>query len=132
MTLEECQQTFSVLPAAGQARFLATLAFDLTVWTRSAYPELLTDTNQIIGRLRAGNELQHRVTGHLCHILNQNTKRYPDDVFVAILFDLARPAGCERELTQIFQELHAAMLSKRSKAGGKQVAEDSTAAAIVP
>jgi hypothetical protein len=105
MTLEECQQTFPVLPAAGQARFLANLPYELTVWTRRAYLELLTDTNLIIGRLRAGNELQHRVTAHLCHILNQNTNRYADDVFIAILLDFARHAGCESNLTQIFQDL---------------------------
>ena len=132
MTLDQAQQAYTALPAASQARFLAKLAYELTVWARSAYPELLPDSNLIIQRLRAGNELQHRVTAQLAHVLNQKPERYPDEVLVAILFDFASPAGCERELTLMFQDLHAAYLRKASKADGKQATEDPTTTSAVP
>ena len=55
MTLEQAQQAFAALPATGQSRLLATLAFDLTIWARTAYPEVLTDSDQIIAGLRCND-----------------------------------------------------------------------------
>ncbi|HYT95068.1 MAG TPA: hypothetical protein VEL76_40500 [Gemmataceae bacterium] len=123
MTLVEAQQAFAGLPVAGQARFLGILAAEATVWARSAYPEMLPDPTQVIARLRQSNEFQHRIANQLAHLLANDTARYPDDVFVAILFDYAQGAGCEDELTRTFQELHAAYLRKTSKENGRRVAE---------
>jgi len=36
-------------------------------------------------RLRLLNERQHRVTGHICHLLAGDTKRYDDDSIVRIV-----------------------------------------------
>jgi ketosteroid isomerase-like protein len=112
MTLEQAQRAFAALAPGGQARFLALLAHDTTVWARSSYPELLEDSRLVMERLRACNELQHRVTAQLAHLLEQDPRRYPDDVLVAILFEMGRPAGCEGQLTQTFQDLHAAYLRR--------------------
>ncbi len=38
-------------------------------------------------RLRRMNEIQHRVTGHLLHLLQSNPERYPDDVLMSIILD---------------------------------------------
>ena len=114
MTLEQAQQAYAALPPERQARFLASLAHDITVWARDSYPQLLHDTALVVERLRAINELQHRVTAHIAHLLNENELRYPDDVFVAILFDFARAAACESKLAETFEQLHAAYLRSRS------------------
>src|SRR5947208_10996417 len=104
MTLEQAQAAYGALPPKGQARFLADLAHDVTFWTRYAYPGAegpAGDTE----RLRGSNELLHRLTEQLRDLLAQDRGRYPDDVFVTILFERARPAGCEERLTGVFQEL---------------------------
>src|SRR5712692_11675932 len=98
MTLEKAQKAYSALPPKGQARFLAILAHEVTIWAREAYPQLVKDRETVASRLRAFNELQHRLAGHLLHLLEEDPKRYPDAVLVAILFEMAQPAGCEAQL----------------------------------
>ncbi len=118
MTVQQAQKAYAALPPGGQARFLATLAHDLTIWARDAYPQLLPDTTLVVERLRVINELQHRVTAHLAHLLEEDPRRYPDDVLVAILFDFAGPAACESRLAETFQELHAAYLRNAGTGDG--------------
>ena len=48
--------------------------------------------------LRAFNELQHKVAGHLLHLTETGTHAYPDDVLVRILSDIAEEAGIENDL----------------------------------
>jgi len=108
MTVQQAQQAYAALPPERQARFLATMAYDITVWARESYPQLLQDTAMVVERLRAINELEHRITAHIAHLLNENPQRYPDDVFVAILFDFAGQANCESRLAEVFAELSAA------------------------
>ncbi len=77
---------FSALETEGQARFLARFAHNLTVAARDAYVAGgygLTDP----ARVRAINEVQHRVTGHLRMLLEDDPKRYPDDVLVRMFLE---------------------------------------------
>jgi len=48
---------------------------------------LTVDDVRAPDRLRAINEIQHRVFSHLRTVLTEGERRYPDDVFVGILLD---------------------------------------------
>lgn len=84
MTPEEAVAAYSALHVAEQLRVLADYAHGLTVIARGTY---IPQTEDIADprRLRLLNEIQHRVTGHMCHLISGNTKRYPDDVIVRII-----------------------------------------------
>lgn len=111
MTRQEAIRVFSTMSAINQARFLARLAHDETIWTRHEYHALTGSHEQTAHLLTAHNELQHRIVGQLVHLLEGDKMRYPDDVFVNILFDMAEGAGCLERLEGAFhgrvQELSA-------------------------
>jgi hypothetical protein len=84
MTADEAVAAYSVLSASEQLRVLAEYAHDLTVIARGTY---IPQTEDIADprRLRLLNEVQHRVTGHMRHLISGDSKRYPDDVIVRII-----------------------------------------------
>ena len=84
MTPDEAVSAYSTLSAADQLRVLADYAHDLTIIARGTY---IPQTEDIADpqRLRLLNEVQHRVTGHMRHLISGNTERYPDDVIVRII-----------------------------------------------
>jgi len=101
---------YSALSVKNQAKFLARLGFEMTVWARGAYSSLTAD-DSVSARLLSGyNELQHRINAHLMHLLYDDERRYPDDVFVNILFDMAGPAHCEERLASAFEDLYGSYL----------------------
>jgi hypothetical protein len=97
LTQERIRRTYSRMAPAEQARFLALLAHNLTVSARYWYP---TEEDHLAppGSLMAINELQHTVTGQLTKLLWDDDKRYPDDVFIDILFSMAQSSDVERHL----------------------------------
>lgn len=84
MTTDEAVNACSVLPASEQVRILADYAHGLTVVARGTY---IPQTEDVADppRLRLQSEVQHRVTGHMRHLIAGNTERYPDDVLVRII-----------------------------------------------
>jgi hypothetical protein len=90
MTPEEAVSAYEKLPLDGQIRVLAEYAHNLTVIARGTY---VPGTEDIAypRRLRMLNELQHRVTGHIRHLLANHAKRYPDDVLVRIIIGEGDP-----------------------------------------
>src|SRR5947209_4258490 len=100
MTQCELKTAYRHLPPSKQLFFLAVIAHDLTIRAREfIYPqkgeELLA-----VSKLRCFNELLHSVTSQLVHIAADDSRRYPDEVFVEILFEKAQMEGCERALIQ--------------------------------
>ena len=81
MTPDEAVVAFSALPADRQIAVLARYAFEMTIVARGTY---VPGTEDIAHpqRLRFLNERQHRVTGHLCHLLAGDAKRYDDNSIV--------------------------------------------------
>jgi hypothetical protein len=81
---------FRSLPPAAQIETLVRLAFELTVTGRDTYVpaslELLHPE-----RLRALNEVQHRVTAHALALLRADPDRYPDEVLAAIVLEQDDP-----------------------------------------
>ncbi len=86
MTGNKCMTTFCNMTQTQQIVFLASYANRLTVAARDTYvagEDAVADPC----RLRRMNEIQHRVTGHLLHLLQSNPERYPDDVLMSIILD---------------------------------------------
>ncbi len=104
-TTQDFKSAFAALPPESQARFLATVSYEATVWARHHYPEVADNAKLSLQVLRAFNELQHKLTAQVVHLLAGDEGRYPDDVFVDIMFECAEMAKCEAKLSQVFQRL---------------------------
>jgi hypothetical protein len=52
--------------------------------------------------LRAFNEVLHTIAGQLLHLIDQDSNRYPDDVLIDALFELAQQGDCARDLAVAF------------------------------
>ena len=90
MTKGEFDVLYHQLSPTLQARLLASLSHDLTIVARSYDgPE---GREALSGILVALNELQHQITAQIGHLIG-NEERYPDDVFVEILFEHAEKSG---------------------------------------
>lgn len=69
-----------------QLRLLARFGHNFTVAARGTYvPQ--TDQVHAPSRLRAINEIQHRVLGHIYALLLDSKQRYPDDTMVSIMLE---------------------------------------------
>jgi hypothetical protein len=88
MTIEEAARTFAGLSADAQALFLARFGHNLTVAARDTY-DFQAPTVRAPERLRALNEIQHRVLSHIHALLAQGEWRYPDDTLVSIFLEHA-------------------------------------------
>jgi hypothetical protein len=77
---------FSAAGKDDQLRLLARFGHNLTVEARDTYvPQ--TDQVHTPSRLRAINEIQHRVLGHIYSLLINSDQRYPNDVIVQIMLE---------------------------------------------
>ena len=86
MEHDEVRQRFLQLVESQQLSVLAAFGFNMTIAGRVTYVvgELGIRAPE---RLRAINEIQHRVMAHLLALVTQNGTRYPDDVLLSILLD---------------------------------------------
>lgn len=108
MNVRHAAGAFSALSVDEQIEALAVLAHELTVAARDHYEvggDGLTDP----ARVRAVNEVQHRVTGHPAALLRQDAGRYPDDTLVAIVLDHPGDAVLQRQTTAAFDRALAAV-----------------------
>jgi hypothetical protein len=84
MTVDEAVAAFSALTRDRQIAVMTHYSFNMTIIARRTYipgTEGVADPQ----RLRFLNELQHRVMGHICVLLNDDIKRYDDDAIVRIV-----------------------------------------------
>ncbi|HXG07308.1 MAG TPA: hypothetical protein VNI77_08300 [Nitrososphaera sp.] len=95
------KSSFIALPIGQKIYFLSLLSHQVTVYARGAYPEQTQD-EKVVGKLMTFNELQHNISGLLRDMLAKDEKRYPDDVFIDILFGKAQTGGCESDLAGAF------------------------------
>ena len=68
-----------------KALTLSRLINNLTICGRAQYGEEGAEE-----RLRTINEMMHLTSGKLRDVLMRTSKQYPDDVFIDILFEIAR------------------------------------------
>src|SRR5262249_16912237 len=109
MTKDEMRAAFLSMLPKRKMSLLALWAHNLTICARSA---TLPEVNDSTGRKRLGclNEVLHVATGQLIHLVTEDANRYPDDVFIAILFEKAQMGQCERDLVQAFEWSRSANL----------------------
>ena len=80
-----------------QAKFLSRLAHQITIFARDTY-ELDGDSLLDPARLRGINEIMHRVIGQQFKLLPGENSRYPDDILIKMLFDMAIECHFEKHL----------------------------------
>jgi hypothetical protein len=98
---------YTLLSQHDKALFLAALAHDLTVAARDTY---VPGTNAIVNpvRLRAFNELLHRIASHQRDILADAADRFPDDVFLEMLIAGLNEVQCAQLALNVLSRLSAA------------------------
>ncbi len=80
-----------------QAKFLSYLAHQITVFARDTY-EVGGNSSLNPARLRGKNEIIHRITGQQFALLSNRSSRYPDDVFIKTIFEIAAACNIENDL----------------------------------
>jgi hypothetical protein len=82
----------ATLAAEKKALFLCVLGTRLTVSSR----ELYVDEQPAEGMTRQGRaftEMFHKIFGQLDHVLDKSEQGYPDDIFEAVLTEMATENG---------------------------------------
>lgn len=104
MTKSEITGAYKSLTRNVQIELLSRVAHALTIEGRGTY---VTGTEDVADgrRLRSFNELLHRITGQLASMIEENPRRYPDDVFAEILWESMSELKCEKNLVQTLQSL---------------------------
>lgn len=80
-----------------QVKFLSRLGHWTTILARNTY-EFDSDGVSDPRQLRCLNEIQHRIFGQQLKLLVDDKSRYPDDLFIKMIDDMARSCG----ITDIF------------------------------
>jgi len=91
--LREAISTFAKLTHHEKTIVLARFAFELTVAARDTYVPGSTQI-RYPERLRALNEIQHRVTSRIVDILLQREWEGADEYVLTAAFDMAEAAEC--------------------------------------
>jgi hypothetical protein len=86
MSTAEAIRAYAALSAAQQVRLLAQFGHNLTIAARDTYD---FQSQRVLApeRLRAINEVQHRVFGHITALLGNQSERYPDSSIVSIMLE---------------------------------------------
>jgi hypothetical protein len=108
--MDVCQaiDTFSHYSLQEKIDFLIRLTHALTILARDTYEvggEGLTQPS----RLRRMNEVQHWVTSCLVALWQQDTKRYPDAVFVRLILDHPDDLILQQQVQEAVDQLMAQM-----------------------
>lgn len=77
-----------------QIKFLSRLGHQITIFARDTY-EVEGNSLSTPVQLRGINEIMHRILGQQCKLLLGDEGRYPDDIFIRMLFEMA--VGCQFE-----------------------------------
>jgi hypothetical protein len=97
--ISSVQPRFFALSPVQQTSVLALWALDLTIVARGHYPPLNGQPSGAhASKLIALNEVQHRIIGHLSRVVERCDERYPDDVFLEIVLNLANGRHCAAEV----------------------------------
>jgi hypothetical protein len=107
MTTDEAITVFSSFSPGEKKEFLAQLMYELTVIMRGEAYEFGGDGLTDARRARLINEVQHRVSAFLWALLRDDTRRYPDDVFVKLILGWGEDESFHRLLEETFARLAA-------------------------
>ncbi len=100
----ELTRAFSQCSGDEKLNFLLRFAHELTIIARATY-EVGTEELTNPSRLRAINEIQHRVTSFAIALRQEDANRYPDEVLVQIILDHPDDPELQRQLRRAFERL---------------------------
>lgn len=106
MNIDRAIVTFCSFGSQEKAKFLLRLAHALTVLARDTY-EVGKEGVTRPTRLGLIDELQLRITSFVLALLENDPKRYPDDVLVKIILDHPEDQGLQRQVEEEFDRLVA-------------------------
>jgi hypothetical protein len=101
VTRSELRDAYCKSSSKAQLSLLSGLAHEMTIVGRSFYSDGPAPSDGMI----ALNELQHQITGQLRHLVAEDGERYPDDVFVNILFELVAKTELEKDFPRSFERV---------------------------
>jgi hypothetical protein len=104
MKLRDAIETFHNYSSQEKIDFLVQFSHMLTILARDTY-EIEKNGLTNPARLRAINEIQHKVTSFLIALMKDDSKRYPDDVFVKIVLEHPDDPDLQRQLYQAVDRL---------------------------
>jgi hypothetical protein len=110
MNLTEASRRFSSQSVEEKMEFLTALAHEITILTRDSY-EVGTVGLTRPARVRALNEVQHRVLGFLLALVKDSPARYPDDALVEMILEPREDPELQRQLHGAFTRLMQQMTS---------------------
>jgi len=80
-----------------QVKLLSRLGHQITIFARDTY-EIDSNSLSDPARLRCINEIMHRILGQQFKLLLGDDSRYPDDIFIKMIFDIAADCNFEGDL----------------------------------
>ncbi len=80
-----------------QVKFLSRLGHQITIFARDTY-KLDSDSLSDPAQLRCINEIMHRILGQQFKLLLDDDSRYPNDIFIKMIFDMATACHFENYL----------------------------------
>ncbi len=100
MPLHDLRSTYLALTRNSRLLFLVDLAWELTVHARGTY---VAGTEEVAKpqKLRTFNEIQHRVLGHLRHLMYDQDQRYPEPEFFDVICAAADEVGMDGHIAKI-------------------------------
>jgi hypothetical protein len=108
MNVHQAIETFGKYSLQEKIDFLVCFAHTLTILARDTYA-VGEDGLTHPSRLRAINEVQHRVTSFLIAPRKGEAQRYPDDVLVRILLEHPEDVELQRQLQEASDPLMGKM-----------------------
>jgi len=112
MTVAEAIALFSSYSAQEKKEFVAQLIHELTVVARDSY-EVGADGLTNPQRVRKINEIQHRLSSFLKHLLRDDPRRYPDDFVVRLVLEEPGDDEFGRQLAWAFASAHRVTTAMR-------------------
>ncbi len=104
ITTDKMLSQFSSLDTKQKSLVIVQLSLELTILARDTYvvaSEAVAKPQQ----LRLYNEIQHILLGQLYKIVTDDEKRYPDNVFLKIIFDMANYKEVHLKLSSLLNKL---------------------------
>ena len=106
MTAEEAIAVFSSYSPDERKEFVAQLMYELTLAAGDTY-EVGDDGLADAERGRHVNRMEQRVSAFLWSLLRNDSRRYPDDVFVRIILGWDEDNPFSAQLKEIYERLAA-------------------------
>lgn len=112
VSVEHAVLRYSALSHEQKLAFLARYGHELTITARDTYVVQSEDVSDP-PRLRAINEIQHRVFDHIMALLNQNERRFDDQTIVRILLNATASMPLRSQTAYAFERAYERVVASK-------------------